>query len=263
MVRNSSSFWSWRWWSLLLEVGIRSTLLWFVRSSSQEHKDHVVVVRAIRWDPDDSFKPTDGQVQGSVSEENLVCGPTFRSRCGLVFQQLIWSASSSFGYGTISSLILFCFRYGLNITNLLSMETGMWTMQKKRWPAVAYLLTDAHAFCRFAMRPVIKDCASWMFACAPYFCYKSFPSLFYYFEVRLVVQNDHDPPWLVSEMLRKLMRFLVADGTHLDANSPYAEVEVMTMCMPLTSPAAGTRSFKLAEGSARMMIDLLDRKSVV
>lgn len=49
------------------------------------------------------------------------------------------------------------------------------------------------------------------------------------------------------------MRFLVPDGSHVNTDIPYAEVEVMKMCMPLLSPASGTIRFKLSEGSAMMV----------
>ncbi|ONM18428.1 acetyl-CoA carboxylase2 [Zea mays] len=54
-----------------------------------------------------------------------------------------------------------------------------------------------------------------------------------------LLQNDHDPSKLLAETPCKLLRFLVADGAHVDADVPYAEVEVMKMCMPLLSPASG------------------------
>lgn len=64
------------------------------------------------------------------------------------------------------------------------------------------------------------------------------------------IQNDHDPSKLVAETPCKLLRYLVSDGSHIDADTPYAEVEVMKMCMPLLSPASGVLQFKMAEGQA-------------
>lgn len=64
------------------------------------------------------------------------------------------------------------------------------------------------------------------------------------------IQNDHDPSKLVAETPCKLLRYLVSDGSHIDADIPYAEVEVMKMCMPLLSPASGVLQFKMAEGQA-------------
>lgn len=64
------------------------------------------------------------------------------------------------------------------------------------------------------------------------------------------IQNDHDPSKLVAETPCKLLRYLVGDGSHVDADTPYAEVEVMKMCMPLLSPASGIIHFKMSEGQA-------------
>ncbi|XP_024374276.1 acetyl-CoA carboxylase 1 [Physcomitrium patens] len=72
-----------------------------------------------------------------------------------------------------------------------------------------------------------------------------------------LLQNDHDPSRLIAETPCKLMRFLVPDGSHVNADAPYAEVEVMKMCMPLLSPASGTIHFRLSEGSAMMGGDLI------
>lgn len=46
------------------------------------------------------------------------------------------------------------------------------------------------------------------------------------------------------------MRYLVPDNSHVDPDTPFAEVEVMKMCMPLLSPASGEIQFKMAEGQA-------------
>ena len=54
----------------------------------------------------------------------------------------------------------------------------------------------------------------------------------------------------MAETPCKLLRFLVSDGSHVDADMPYAEVEVMKMCMPLLSPASGVIHFKMSEGQA-------------
>nr|BBG67099.1 acetyl-CoA carboxylase [Gnetum ula] len=72
-----------------------------------------------------------------------------------------------------------------------------------------------------------------------------------------LLQNDHDPSKLVAETPCKLLRFLVPDGSHVDTDVPYAEVEVMKMCMPLLSPAAGTIHFKMNEGHAMQAGDLI------
>ncbi|KAA8522505.1 hypothetical protein F0562_013134 [Nyssa sinensis] len=74
-----------------------------------------------------------------------------------------------------------------------------------------------------------------------------------------LLQNDHDPSKLVAETPCKLLRFLVLDGSHVDADTPYAEVEVMKMCMPLLSPASGVIQFKMSEGQAMQAGELIAR----
>ncbi|KAL5559057.1 hypothetical protein UlMin_035268 [Ulmus minor] len=74
-----------------------------------------------------------------------------------------------------------------------------------------------------------------------------------------LLQNDHDPSKLVAETPCKLLRFLVSDGSHIDADTPFAEVEVMKMCMPLLSPASGIIQFKMSEGQAMQAGELIAR----
>ncbi|CAA0843383.1 Acetyl-CoA carboxylase 1, partial [Striga hermonthica] len=74
-----------------------------------------------------------------------------------------------------------------------------------------------------------------------------------------LLQNDHDPSKLVAETPCKLLRYLVADGSHVEADKPYAEVEVMKMCMPLLSPASGKIHFQMAEGQAMQAGELIAR----
>ena len=45
----------------------------------------------------------------------------------------------------------------------------------------------------------------------------------------------------------------------VDADTPYAEVEVMNMCMPLLSPASGIIQFKMSEGQAMQAGELIAR----
>lgn len=52
---------------------------------------------------------------------------------------------------------------------------------------------------------------------------------------------------------------MVADGSHIDADTPYAEVEVMKMCMPLLSPASGVIHFQLSEGQAMQVSHIPNR----
>ncbi|EPS71957.1 hypothetical protein M569_02801, partial [Genlisea aurea] len=74
-----------------------------------------------------------------------------------------------------------------------------------------------------------------------------------------LLQNDHDPSKLVAETPCKLLRYLVADESHVDADTPYAEVEVMKMCMPLLSPASGRIHFQMSEGQAMQAGELIAR----
>ncbi|CAA2994471.1 acetyl- carboxylase 1-like [Olea europaea subsp. europaea] len=74
-----------------------------------------------------------------------------------------------------------------------------------------------------------------------------------------LLQNDHDPSKLVAETPCKLLRYLVVDGCHVDADTPYAEVEVMKMCMPLLSPSSGNIHFQMSEGQAMQAGELIAR----
>lgn len=74
-----------------------------------------------------------------------------------------------------------------------------------------------------------------------------------------LLQNDHDPSKLVAETPCKLLRFLVSDGTHVETDTPYAEVEVMKMCMPLLLPTSGVIHFVMSEGQAMQAGDLIAR----
>nr|ASZ00196.1 acetyl-CoA carboxylase 1 [California macrophylla] len=74
-----------------------------------------------------------------------------------------------------------------------------------------------------------------------------------------LLQNDHDPSKLIAETPCKLLRYLVSDGSHVEADMPYAEVEVMKMCMPLLSPASGVIQFRMSEGQAMQAGELIAR----
>ncbi|CAA6665069.1 unnamed protein product [Spirodela intermedia] len=74
-----------------------------------------------------------------------------------------------------------------------------------------------------------------------------------------LLQNDHDPSKLMAETPCKLLRYLVSDGSHVDADTAYAEVEVMKMCMPLLLPASGVIHFVMSEGQAMQAGDLIGR----
>ncbi|KAG5126861.1 hypothetical protein JHK82_027696 [Glycine max] len=53
--------------------------------------------------------------------------------------------------------------------------------------------------------------------------------------------------------------WIVCDDSHVDADTPYAEVEVMKMCMPLLSLASGIIHFKMSEGQAMQAGELIAR----
>jgi len=57
------------------------------------------------------------------------------------------------------------------------------------------------------------------------------------------------------------MRYLVSDNSNIDADTPYAEVEVMKMCMPLLSPASGVIHFKMSEGQAMQVRSIAKQKA--
>ncbi|KAI8013044.1 Acetyl-CoA carboxylase 1 [Camellia lanceoleosa] len=74
-----------------------------------------------------------------------------------------------------------------------------------------------------------------------------------------LLQNDHDPSKLVAETPCKLLRYLVLDSSHVEADIPFVEVEVMKMCMPLLSPASGIIHFLMSEGQAMQAGELIAR----
>lgn len=55
----------------------------------------------------------------------------------------------------------------------------------------------------------------------------------------------------------KITRYLVEDGSYLEPDQPYVEVEVMKMLMPLLAPASGTVYFQIPEGSPLKAGDLI------
>ncbi len=55
-----------------------------------------------------------------------------------------------------------------------------------------------------------------------------------------LLEAENDPTQLRTPSPGKLVKFLVDSGDHVEAGQPYAEVEVMKMCMPLLVQAAGT-----------------------
>ena len=66
----------------------------------------------------------------------------------------------------------------------------------------------------------------------------------------IILLKEHVPSWLLADTPCKLLLVLIADGSHVVADTPYAEVEVMKMCMPLLLPASGVIHFVMPEGQA-------------
>lgn len=64
-----------------------------------------------------------------------------------------------------------------------------------------------------------------------------------------LLSNEHDPSKMTAMSTGKLVRYLVEDGEHIQADKPYAEMEVMKMVMTLLAPASGKVHFQLPEGS--------------
>lgn len=74
-----------------------------------------------------------------------------------------------------------------------------------------------------------------------------------------LLSNEHDPSKLTSLSTGKIIRYLVEDGAHINANEAYAEIEVMKMVMTLLTPAAGTISLEMPEGSVLAPGNLIAR----
>ena len=55
----------------------------------------------------------------------------------------------------------------------------------------------------------------------------------------VVFEQDNDPTKLRASTTGKLVRFLVPNGTHVEPNTPYADIEVMKMYMQLVAAHAG------------------------
>ena len=58
-----------------------------------------------------------------------------------------------------------------------------------------------------------------------------------------VLENEHDPSLLRTATPGKLARLLVEQDAHVVPGTPYAEIEVMKMFLPLIAHAAGTVNF--------------------
>jgi len=68
---------------------------------------------------------------------------------------------------------------------------------------------------------------------------------------------DYDPSSLSTDVAGKLVKKLVANGSHLKKGEAYAEIEVMKMFMPLKVDEAGTITWASNEGASLSAGDLL------
>eukprot|EP00803_Ostreobium_quekettii_P003946 evm.model.scf_1945.1 EVM.evm.TU.scf_1945.1 scf_1945:1899-19188(+) len=68
--------------------------------------------------------------------------------------------------------------------------------------------------------------------------------------------KEHDPSQLLAPSPGRIVRYLVPDGSHVEADQPYVELEVMKMLMPVLAPAGGTVHFKVPEGATLSAGDL-------
>jgi acetyl-CoA carboxylase/biotin carboxylase 1 len=68
---------------------------------------------------------------------------------------------------------------------------------------------------------------------------------------------DYDPTSLRTDVAGKLVKKLVADGTHVKKGEAYAEIEVMKMFMPLKVEESGIVEWNVIEGAAITAGDLL------
>ncbi|TPX55246.1 acetyl-CoA carboxylase [Powellomyces hirtus] len=64
-----------------------------------------------------------------------------------------------------------------------------------------------------------------------------------------VLEKENDPTKLRSPSPGKLVRYLVEDGSHINAGDAFAEIEVMKMYMPLLASESGLVQFSLPAGS--------------
>jgi acetyl-CoA carboxylase/biotin carboxylase 1 len=84
----------------------------------------------------------------------------------------------------------------------------------------------------------------------------------------VIFENENDPTKLRATTTGKLVRFLVADGDHVEAGQAFCEMEVMKMYMQLTTSHAGVLSHAangdsyVKAGDIIAHMDLDDKSSV-
>ncbi|EGW34547.1 uncharacterized protein SPAPADRAFT_134536 [Spathaspora passalidarum NRRL Y-27907] len=72
-----------------------------------------------------------------------------------------------------------------------------------------------------------------------------------------LLEVENDPTQLRTPSPGKLVKYLVESGDHVNAGQPYAEVEVMKMCMPLIAQENGTVELIKQPGSTVNAGDIL------
>ena len=72
-----------------------------------------------------------------------------------------------------------------------------------------------------------------------------------------MIEKENDPTKLRAPSPGKLVRFVVEDGDHIEANQPFAEIEVMKMYMSLVASEAGHVRFIAQPGSVVNPGDLI------
>lgn len=74
-----------------------------------------------------------------------------------------------------------------------------------------------------------------------------------------LLETEADPSRLVAPSPGKLVRYLVEDGAAVTPDTPYAEIEVMKMLMPLLPGASGVLTTLIPEGGVLAAGDLIAR----
>ncbi len=72
-----------------------------------------------------------------------------------------------------------------------------------------------------------------------------------------IFSKEYDPAVCSTDVAGKLVRQLVAEGQHVEAKQPFAEIEVMKMFMPVCAGEAGVVHWKLTEGAAMQPGDVM------
>ncbi|CDK26741.1 unnamed protein product [Kuraishia capsulata CBS 1993] len=72
-----------------------------------------------------------------------------------------------------------------------------------------------------------------------------------------LLEVENDPTQLRTPSPGKLVKYLVENGEHISAGQPFAEVEVMKMCMPLVAQANGILQLLKQPGSTVSAGDIL------